>query len=114
MEHQNKILDILSKFSPQELQHLSVSPTPDGSGVLLRWHKHRQAPVPIPALELLAVTGHGMAAALPPAAASDAGDEDSEMSDTFHHGHPGPHGPHDDGSDDGEWPPNEPPRRRGR
>lgn len=81
MLHQNKILDLLSKFEPEYLQHLSVSPTPDGEGVVLRWHVHRQAPVPIPALELLAVTGHGMAAALPPAAASEAGDNDTVMSE---------------------------------
>ena len=81
LEQQNMILNILSRFSPHELQHMSVAPTPDGQGVHLRWHKHQQAPVPIPALELLAVTGHAMAASLPPAAASDMGDQDAEMGD---------------------------------
>ncbi|EPS98208.1 hypothetical protein FOMPIDRAFT_1024760, partial [Fomitopsis schrenkii] len=87
LEPQNKLLEIVSRrFSPEELSHLSVGATADGQGVTLRWHKHRPAPVCIPALQLLAVTGHATAASLPPQEESEVGDEDSQMSDSFSRG----------------------------
>ncbi|KZT71218.1 hypothetical protein DAEQUDRAFT_737008 [Daedalea quercina L-15889] len=58
---QNKILQLLQHYTPDQLQHMTVSATPNGQGVHLRWHEEEQAAVEIPALQLLALAGQDAA-----------------------------------------------------